>query len=253
MSDTFGHSLPLPSMRFDLVSSCWRTCEATSLWELEMSSPTFTDWGLTRGGVLFELPTPERPTVAPESSSLPTPHAGLGERGRDGVYPNPRGQQDLQHAISHLLLPTPVADHSRGLAQPGTDFASLPNVAISLLPTPTVIDMGSNYTPDEWEAWKAKQKANHANGNGDGASLTQEALSLLPTPTVADTRDGKYLRQMTVDALKRAASKGLNLNHLVETLWEEMAHGSISENMDQQSEDGSECLDAQPQTRLSLE
>lgn len=34
------------------------------------------------------------------------------------------------------LLPTPVADHSRGLAQPGSDYQSLPNVAISLLSTP---------------------------------------------------------------------------------------------------------------------
>jgi hypothetical protein len=38
------------------------------------------------------------------------------------------------------LLPTPVADHLRGLAQPGTDYQSLPNVAISLLPTPEASD-----------------------------------------------------------------------------------------------------------------
>jgi hypothetical protein len=83
---------------------------------------------------------------------LPTPHAGLGERGRDGVYPNPKGQQDLQHTLAHLL------------------------------PTPAVMDMGSNYTPEEWQAWKHKQRAAHNNGNGHGASLTQEALTMLPTP-----------------------------------------------------------------------
>jgi hypothetical protein len=65
---------------------------------------------------------------------------------------------------------------------------------VNLLPTPTVMEMGSNYTPDEWEAWKAKQKANHANGNGHGASLTQEAISLLPTPA---TVNGKSTRAMT--------------------------------------------------------
>ena len=59
-------------------------------------------------------------------------------------------------------------------------------VQTDLLPTPTVIDMGSNYTPEEWEAWKAEQRAKHANGNGHGASLTQEAISLLPTPTSTD-------------------------------------------------------------------
>jgi len=104
---------------------------------------------MTRGGELFELPTPERRISEPGSSSLPTP----------------------------------VADHSRGLAQPGSDFQSLPNVALSLLPTPTVMDMGANYTPEEWQAWKAKQQAAHQNGNGHGASLTQESISLMPTPT----------------------------------------------------------------------
>lgn len=54
-----------------------------------------------------------------------------------------------------------------------------------LLPTPTVMDMGGGRTPEEWEAWKAEQKAKHRNGNGHGESLTQAALSatpLLPTP-----------------------------------------------------------------------
>ena len=131
-------------------------------------------------------------------------------------------------------------------------IAHMPSVN-ALLPTPTVMDMGSNYTPEEWEAWKLKQKEAHRNGNGHGASLTQEALSLLPTPTVADTRDGKYLRQMTIDALKRGSSKGLNLNHLVETLWEEMAYGSTGESTAGQFFDGSECSDDQPQIPLSPE
>jgi DNA (cytosine-5)-methyltransferase 1 len=39
------------------------------------------------------------------------------------------------------------------------------------------MDMGSNYTPEEWQAWKDKQRAAHNNGNGHGASLTQEALT----------------------------------------------------------------------------
>lgn len=95
-----------------------------------------------------------------------------------------RRSQDHAQPLSEIanLLPTPVADHSRGLAQPDTDSQSLPNVAISLLPTPTVMDMGANYTPEEWQAWKDKQRAAHSNGNGHGASLTQEAISLLPTP-----------------------------------------------------------------------
>ena len=38
----------------------------------------------------------------------------------------------------------------------------------------------------------------------------------LPTPTVADTRDGRHVRQMTLDAIERGASKGANLNHIFE-------------------------------------
>ena len=55
-----------------------------------------------------------------------------------------------------------------------------------MLPTPTVMDMGANYTPEEWEAWKARQQETHRNGNGHGASLTQEAISL--PQTGANTR-----------------------------------------------------------------
>lgn len=38
------------------------------------------------------------------------------------------------------LLPTPVADNSRGLPSASTDYASLANVAVSLLPTPRATD-----------------------------------------------------------------------------------------------------------------
>jgi hypothetical protein len=48
----------------------------------------------------------------------------------------------------------------------------------SLLPTPTVVDMGNNKTPAEWEEWKQVQRLKHRNGNGHGASLTQEAIQI---------------------------------------------------------------------------
>jgi DNA (cytosine-5)-methyltransferase 1 len=40
------------------------------------------------------------------------------------------------------------------------------------------MDMGGGYTPEQWQAWKEKQRAAHNNGNGHGASLTQEALTM---------------------------------------------------------------------------
>ena len=42
------------------------------------------------------------------------------------------------------LLPTPVADHSRGLAQPGSDYQSLPNVAISLASALQAVDSAAH-------------------------------------------------------------------------------------------------------------
>jgi hypothetical protein len=71
-----------------------------------MSSLTLPKSGSMRNGQLLQQPTLALPIYENDYSSLPTPHAGLGERGRDGVILNPKGQQDLQHAIAHLL-PTP--------------------------------------------------------------------------------------------------------------------------------------------------
>ena len=48
--------------------------------------------------------------------------------------------KSLAIEAQRMLLPTPVADNSRGLPSSGTDYASLANVAVSLLPTPSVAD-----------------------------------------------------------------------------------------------------------------
>lgn len=74
------------------------------------------------------------------------------------------------------LLPTPVADNSRGLPSPGTDFQSLPNAVCALLPTPAVNDMGAGKTVEAWDEWTARMKSSHGSGNGHGASLHIESL-----------------------------------------------------------------------------
>jgi hypothetical protein len=183
MSDTCGPMYEMPLAQYDPDERCWKTSEATSLWALPMSSPTLPAWGYLHDGALFEQPTPARLTTAHDFSSLPTP----------------------------------VADHSRGLPQTGTDFQSLPNVAMSflptpraqngeprnqtiykregpqnlenalaLLPTPAVNDMGAGKDPQAWKEWAARQKAADGRPAPHGKSLEQEALKMLPTPTAGD-------------------------------------------------------------------
>jgi hypothetical protein len=83
----------------------------------------------------------------------------------------------LGHMASSSYLPTPVADNSRGLPN-GGDYQSLPNVALALLPTPAVNDMGAGKDPDAWQQWAARQKASDGRPAPHGKSLEQEALSL---------------------------------------------------------------------------
>jgi hypothetical protein len=173
MSDIYGHLFGMPFARYDPATQSWRTSLDTSLLDLEMSSLTLPRSGGMRSGQLFERPMLEPATDAHDSSSLPTPHAGLGERGRDGVILNPKGQQDLQHAIAHLL------------------------------PTPTVNDMGAGKDPEKWQEWTQKMRDSHNNGNGHGKSLEQEAISLLPTP-VADHSRGLQQKGTDYQSLPNA-------------------------------------------------
>ena len=150
MSDTYGPTYALPLMRYDLDSQSWRTCEDTSLWDLEMSSPTFPESGMTRDGLLYERPTQALPTAGHGYSSLPTPAA------RD--YKDESFSPRVLDGRSHGELPEAIG--------------------LQFLPTPTVMDMGSSYTPEEWEDWRDEQREKHQNGNGHGASLTQELIGV---------------------------------------------------------------------------
>ena len=133
MSATSGLTSATPLARWDRESSCWRTSPDTCLWDLPMSLGTLPAWGMTQGGELFELPTPERRTSEPGSSSLPTPTV---QDGNNTAGPSQMSRNTLPLNALVMMLPTPVADHSRGLPQPESDYQSLPNVALSLLPTP---------------------------------------------------------------------------------------------------------------------
>lgn len=121
-------------------------------------------WGMTRGGELFELPTPALPTDAPGSSSLlPTPEAKLSDSGPDYARANREGSggDDLTTTIHRHLLPTPAVN-----------------------------DMGAGKTVEAWDEWTEKMRSKHGNGNGHGPSLSIEALRLGDS-TPPQSPDGK--------------------------------------------------------------
>lgn len=135
---------------------------------------------------------------------LPTPNTGesASGHGRRGGKPGNGSQSGASLDQIASLLPTPTArdgkdgqirrephrpDDVDTLSRALTDVPC----AGPLLPTPAVNDMGASYTPDEWDAWTDRMKAEHGNGNGHGKSLSIEAQRLLPTPEASDGSGGR--------------------------------------------------------------
>lgn len=222
MSDTCGPTCGMPFARYDPASSSWRTSPVTSLWDLTLSSLTLPRWGCLHGGELSERPTPELRTVEPGCSSSPG-------------------------------LPTPTARDSKGSDLPSRKGSpSLP----ALLATPSVVDMGSSYSPEEWEAWRMEQRRAHKNGNGHGESLTQQAISLLPTPKASDGERGRDRARARPDKHSRELATMVSLLPTPRATrggssTETAALLSIGGSTGQRSTSGSESSTGQHQPQLS--
>lgn len=84
-----------------------------------------------------------------ELELLPTP---IGRDWKDNtIRREPHRPDDidtLSRALT-VLLPTPVADNSRGLPSDGTDYQSLPNALAALLPSPSLAGQGYGYGPSD--------------------------------------------------------------------------------------------------------
>ena len=160
--------------------------------------------------MLYELPTPAPATAALDCSSLPTPKAADGERGRDLARLRPDTQsRELATALTQLPTPRAALGEQRNQTiykRKGVDNwqgsrLNLEN-ALALLPTPAVNDMGAGKDPNAWQEWAARQKASDGRPAPHGKSLEQEALALLPTPRVAADRTS---RSSMVDAQQWSA------------------------------------------------
>jgi len=199
MNDTCGPTSGTPLAQYDPDERCWKTSEATSLWALTLSSLTLPPWGCLHGGELYELPTPERPTIEPGYSSLPTPNARDYKGSPSAAW---SGQASLPRAVT--TLPTPTAQAAKHMTMDdrgeGTqDDHNLWSVASRLLPTPAVNDMGAGKDPQAWDEWAARQKAADGRPAPHGKSLEQEALKMLPTPKSRDYKDEGLPPRITKD------------------------------------------------------
>ena len=148
MSDTSGLTSYAPFARWDRDSQSWKTSEATSLWDLELSSLTLPAWGGLHDGELCEHPTPER----------------------------------LTSGLDYSSLPTPTVDDASNVTGASGCYNSLTRTATALLPTPAVNDMGEGKTLEWWDDWAPRQKSSDGRPAPHGRSLAIKAQRLLPTP-----------------------------------------------------------------------
>lgn len=93
------------------------------------------------------------------------------------AYPNDEGLEGRDTGG----VPERAGERLAGAGDPPSD--------LSLLPTPTVVDMGANKTREEWDAWTTAMQDRHGNGNGHGRSLQQE-VTTLPTVTSQAAKHG---------------------------------------------------------------
>jgi len=168
---------------------------------LDYAANRVTDFSHSLPAVVATLPTPRAQVrqdiynredyhynLEEALATLPTPNArdykdqSFSPRVLDG-----RSHGELPEIVGRNFLPTPTArDGTKASTNPDTSArrraagrqAFLTDIVqTDLMPTPTVMDMGNNKTPEEWAAWKDEQRAKHNNGNSHGESLTQAAIA----------------------------------------------------------------------------
>jgi hypothetical protein len=103
-----------------------------------------------------------------------------------------QGTFHLDSTPSSLTLPRSGMTRDGSLYElPTSALPTVANGCSSLLPTPTVNDMGEGKTIEWWDEWQPRQKSADGRPAPHGKSLAIEALRLLPTPTNRDHKDHK--------------------------------------------------------------
>ncbi len=165
------------SVRYDLATSSWRT--HLCLWDeaLPWSSATLPNWGMTRGGFVYQHPTAERPISGTDSGLWPTPTVA-------GNYnrPYPGKQSGFGLATAVNLWPTPTASlgtkGGRITPRKGREGGTLIEaVASRTWPTP-VASMAKGSSP---ASLTRKSGADRSNDRLDHAVMASDGGQLNPT------------------------------------------------------------------------
>ena len=140
------------------------------------------EWGVV--GASGGWTGPEDGSLLPTPRATDGPHGSPGQRGSSGDLTLPAAVHPTN------LLPTPTGrdgkDGTVARVKSRPDDVDTLARALTLLPTPTAVDMGGNKTPEEWDEWTDEMRERHNNGRGHGNSLNVEVQRLLPTPTLGD-------------------------------------------------------------------
>lgn len=93
-----------PTAQWNKNRGCWETKQLNLLsGQPDVLQETWPTSGMTVAGQLYELPTPEPPTSAPDSSLLGTPTANLGTCG-DPQHPEKRRAGGHNVSLQNQIL-----------------------------------------------------------------------------------------------------------------------------------------------------
>ena len=123
--------------KYDPDSCLWRTAQCSLLEDLNESLETLPRSGMTRNGLLWELPMLEQITRGTEFGSLeqtwPTPDANCGQRGTQPNWtPKRKSGQPAQYTINQAVrdrLPTPTAHNAKECNSPSEQNRNTPTLA----------------------------------------------------------------------------------------------------------------------------
>lgn len=130
-----------PLARWNQNRDCWEEPQEDIFGHSGVWSETWPPSGMTRNGLVFELPMLGHHTADIGSSYLPSPRASDGMGGNDPLS-RPEHMDDLGTRIERILLPTPAA-----------------------------MNLNDGESVETWEARRARVKVTANNGNGFGTPL----------------------------------------------------------------------------------